>query len=158
MEGIHNQVANQMALHSEGEGCYASADVTMAGTLGQTNCSVEANFATGCTVADKNDNSYGAGFAAAKGGVFVTEFALAYIKIWFISRANVPATLTADAKSIDTTTLGEPTAYYPASTCDFPKYFGAQTLTLDITLCGSWGGIASTLEQTCPALVGDNTW
>jgi hypothetical protein len=31
-------------------------------------------------------------------------------------------------------------------------------LTIDITLCGTWAGVASLLEETCPALVGTNTW
>lgn len=34
----------------------------------------------------------------------------------------------------------------------------AQTLTLDITLCGSWAGVPSLLGETCGALVGDATW
>ena len=34
----------------------------------------------------------------------------------------------------------------------------AQTLTIDITLCGAWAGVASLLEETCPPLVGTNTW
>lgn len=34
----------------------------------------------------------------------------------------------------------------------------AQTLTIDITLCGDYAGIASLLEETCGALVGTNTW
>ena len=33
----------------------------------------------------------------------------------------------------------------------------AQTLTIDITLCGTWAGIPATLAETCPALEGDNT-
>jgi CCR4-NOT transcriptional regulation complex NOT5 subunit len=30
-------------------------------------------------------------------------------------------------------------------------------MTLDITLCGSWAGTASVLEETCEALQGDAT-
>lgn len=32
----------------------------------------------------------------------------------------------------------------------------AQTMTLDITLCGDWAG--AVIADTCPALVGTNTW
>lgn len=34
----------------------------------------------------------------------------------------------------------------------------AQTLTIDITLCGDFAGNADLLAETCGALVGDNTW
>jgi hypothetical protein len=153
MEGVHLQKDNQVALHTHGDGCYADNSVTMTGTLGVNNCSVESNAATGCIVNQKSeDNSYGDAFAKAGGGVYVTEFTDEYVKVWFISRPNVPANLTADAKSIDTGSLGTPTAYYPSTTCDISKYFGDQTLTIDITLCGTWGSLANVLEQSCPKL------
>ena len=34
----------------------------------------------------------------------------------------------------------------------------AQTLTIDITLCGDYAGLASLLEETCGPLIGTNTW
>lgn len=34
----------------------------------------------------------------------------------------------------------------------------AQTLTINIALCGDYAGLPSELEKTCPALVGDATW
>jgi hypothetical protein len=34
----------------------------------------------------------------------------------------------------------------------------AQNLVIGTTLCGDWAGLASILQETCPALVGDLTW
>jgi len=51
-------------------------------------------------------------------------------------RPDVPPTL--GGGSIDTSSLGTPKAYYPASSCDFNKYFTPQEIVIDITLCGDW--------------------
>lgn len=158
MEGVNGQTHNQMALHASGEGCYASKDTQITGEVKLDNCSIAANSGSGCTVADKNANSYGEAFAAAGGGVYVTEFTNEFIKIWFKSRADVPKELTADAKTLDTSVLGTPTAWYSNSACDIPKFFAEQRLLLTITLCGTWAGGASTLQETCPPLQGTNSW
>lgn len=115
-----------MALHSAEDGCYApqTNQALMTGTWGSQNCSIGYAYGAGCTAQDKNTASYGAPFAAAGGGVFVCEWATDAIKIWFISRANIPATLTANAKTIDTSTLGTPTGYWGNKDCTFTKYFG----------------------------------
>jgi hypothetical protein len=159
MEGVNMVTTNQMALHTEGDGCYAStaSDVAFTGVVENANCSTEYNSNQGCAVTLNDTKSYGADFAAAGGGVYVAEYAGTGIKIWFLSRADVPSSLSASASSINTDDLGTPAAYYPSSTCDIDKYFGAQRMTLDITLCGSWAGTASVLEETCEALQGDAT-
>jgi hypothetical protein len=157
MEGVNGQTSNQIALHSHSDGCYASKDAEMTGQLRLDNCSVTSNGGSGCTVGDSNTNSYGEGFAAAGGGVYVAEYAEDAIRVWFKSRADVPKEMTGDAQSLDTSVLGVPTANYPASTCDIGKYFSEQILTITITLCGDWAGAQSTLEATCPPLTGTNT-
>lgn len=156
-EGVNLQTTNQMALHAEGNGCYASDSVTFSGSMQNTNCSTSYNSNEGCSVLDNSTASYGAAFASAGGGVFVAEYAEEWIKIWFITRDSVPSSLSSNATTIDTDDLGTPSAYYPSSTCDIDTYFGDQRMTLDITLCGSWAGTASVLEETCDALVGDAT-
>ncbi|BEI85927.1 hypothetical protein CcaverHIS002_0602140 [Cutaneotrichosporon cavernicola] len=157
MEGVNGQTANQIALHTDSDGCYASQDAQMTGQLRLDNCSVTSNGGSGCTVGDPNTNSYGADFAAAGGGVYVAEYATDGIRVWFKSRADVPKEMTGDAQSLDTSILGTPTANYPSSTCDIGKYFADQILTITITLCGAWAGTQSVLEATCPPLVGTNT-
>jgi hypothetical protein len=130
------------------------------------NCSSSANYNSGCTVVDANADSYGSAFAAAGGGVWVTELASTGVSIWFFSvrpfastlrlslliycttdlnepiqqRADVPSDLLSTNTSAvpDPTSWGLPSAYYANSGCDIDTYFAAQHLTLDITLCGDW--------------------
>ncbi|RSH92423.1 hypothetical protein EHS25_008838 [Saitozyma podzolica] len=157
MEGINLQTTDQIALHTEGTGCLASTATTSGSSLTYNNCSIGANSDSGCTYNVTNANSYGAGFAAAGGGVYVAEFASSGIKVWFLTRSAVPSSLTSSSSSLDTSTLGTPMAEYDSSGCDISQYFTSQTLTIDITLCGTWAGVASLLEETCPPLVGTNT-
>ncbi|GHJ90114.1 hypothetical protein NliqN6_6516 [Naganishia liquefaciens] len=158
-EGVNNQAGNQMALHSD-EGCTLVKDsaTPFTGTANYTNCYVEANSNSGCTIIDGNSTSYGEDFAKAGGGVWVTEFAKDGISIWFYSRPDVPSAVTNANSSIDTTQLGERTAFWSPQGCDIASYFTPQELIIDITLCGDWAGQASTLASTgCPALVSPAT-
>ncbi|KAJ9121357.1 hypothetical protein QFC24_004695 [Naganishia onofrii] len=143
-EGVNNQAGNQMALHTS-DGCTLVKDsaAPFTGTVNYTNCYVEANDNSGCTVIDGNSTSYGEAFATAGGGVW---------------RANIPAAVSSANSSIDTTKLGERTAFWSPNGCDISTFFKPQELVLDITLCGDWAGQASTLTSTgCPALTGTNT-
>jgi hypothetical protein len=152
-EGVNRQTKNQMALHTTA-GCIQAAGVTQTGNTDQANCDDNRNGGSGCTVIDVNENSYGAPFAAAGGGVWVTEFADTGINIWFFSRPNVPASLSTD--TIDVSTFGTPTASWPASSCNTAEHFKEQEIVIDITLCGKWAGKPDILAATCPALTGNN--
>jgi len=151
---VNLQPANQMALHTQ-TGCTQATGITQTGTTGNPNCDNNSSSGAGCTVIDANANSYGAPFAAAGGGVWVTEFAETGVNIWFFSRANVPSSLATD--SIDTSTFGTPSGSWPSSSCNPSQFFKEQELVIDITLCGDWAGVASILQATCPALQGTNT-
>ncbi|KAJ9108599.1 hypothetical protein QFC19_002316 [Naganishia cerealis] len=158
-EGVNNQAGNQMALHTA-DGCNLVQDssVPFTAAVNYTNCYVEANDNSGCTVIDGNSTSYGEAFATAGGGVWVTEFATDGISIWFFSRANIPDAVSSASSSIDTTKLGERTAFWSPNGCDIASFFKPQELVLDITLCGDWAGKAATLQSTgCAALTGTNT-
>lgn len=64
-----------MGLHTL-PGCTSvSPAVAASSTVNSTDCSYLANSNEGCVVSDGNTAAYGAAFAAAGGGVFVTEFA-----------------------------------------------------------------------------------
>ncbi|WRT64521.1 uncharacterized protein IL334_001453 [Kwoniella shivajii] len=152
-EGINQRTTNMMALHTSGGSCTIDNSTTMTGRIDSADCDQSANSGSGCTVYDQSDNSYGEAFSQAGGGVFVTEWTNESIKIWFISRANVPSSLSSTAESLDTSTLGTPTAEYSSSTCDIEHLFEP----LDITLCGDFAGLPALLQQTCPALQGDKT-
>jgi hypothetical protein len=83
-EGINLATRNQMSLHTTA-GCTQPQGVTQTGTQGNTNCDYSQNGNAGCIVQDSNTASYGAAFAQAGGGVWVTEFAETGINIWFFN-------------------------------------------------------------------------
>jgi hypothetical protein len=124
------------------------------GNTTATTCGTTPTDTTGCTVNSASDVSYGAGFAAGGGGVYVCEFASDGIKIWFfavcplssasslpslsvkghlryvciemlanVQRSDVPTSVTRDASSIDTSSLGTPDAEYLSSGCDIDSAF-----------------------------------
>jgi hypothetical protein len=68
---VHN---SQFSLHTE-PGCTAVNAVQTSTLVNSTDCSFKTNSNEGCVVEDPDPNSYGAAFAAAGGGMFVTEFA-----------------------------------------------------------------------------------
>ncbi|TFK55153.1 glycoside hydrolase family 16 protein [Heliocybe sulcata] len=144
IETVNLMGYNQMALHTT-SGCSHTTPANQVGSSGETNCN--ATSGSGCTVAEKKANSFGADFATAGGGVFATQFDESGIYIWFWSRADVPSTISASNTTIDPSTWGAPSAAYPSSSCAIDTYFGAQQLVLDINLCGQWAN--STYSETC---------
>ncbi|KAH9886712.1 concanavalin A-like lectin/glucanase domain-containing protein [Cubamyces lactineus] len=144
IEAVNLMTYNQMALHTQ-DGCTQPASVTQSGATGNTNCSTDA----GCTVAEKQPNSFGASFASAGGGVWATQIDSSGIFIWFWSRDNVPSSVSSATNSIDPSSWGTPSAAYPSSSCDINQFFTPQQLVLDITLCGNWAGVPSVYQSTC---------
>ncbi|EJD43381.1 hypothetical protein AURDEDRAFT_167463 [Auricularia subglabra TFB-10046 SS5] len=144
IEGINLQSRNQVALHTI-DGCTHQEGTNEIGWYGEKNCSVPA----GCTVQDPDTKSYGAPFAAAGGGAWATQFDVAGIFIWSWTRESVPANIKDGGQTLDITSWGPPMASYPSSTCDMEKYFTAQKIIIDITLCGVWAGIPSIYNATC---------
>ncbi|KAH9022295.1 glycoside hydrolase family 16 protein [Lactarius hengduanensis] len=149
-EGV-NMVPNaQMALHTD-TGCNLVDPTQTSSLITSTNCSAAANFNQGCVVENPDPNSYGAAFAAAGGGMFVTELASTGVSIWFFSRANIPHSLKGKSSHthVDTSTFGVPVANYPAGGCNIEKFFQPQNLIFDITLCGDFAGNSEVFPQTC---------
>jgi hypothetical protein len=68
------ELHNQMTLHTD-PGCTQASPLQTSNVINSTDCSYLDNSNAGCGVMDPADASYGAKFAAAQGGVFVTEFA-----------------------------------------------------------------------------------
>ncbi|WWC86640.1 uncharacterized protein L201_001517 [Kwoniella dendrophila CBS 6074] len=151
-EGVNQRTHNMMALHT-GNTCTVDTSVSMTGNVTVEDCDQFTDSSSGCTIYDENTYSYGEAFSQAGGGVWVAEWTNEAIKIWFITRSNVPSNMTATASTFDTSGLGTPTAVYSSSTCDLESLFGS----IDITLCGDFAGEASVLEATCPTLATDKT-
>ncbi|KAF8895109.1 glycoside hydrolase family 16 protein [Infundibulicybe gibba] len=147
-EGVNLRTNNQISLHTN-PGCVQTNPTQSSQLINSTDCSHLANSNQGCVVTDPSTASYGAGFAAAGGGVFATELADTGISIWFFPRANVPAAITNNASTIDTSTFGPPVANYPATGCNIGQFFEPQSLIFDITLCGDFAAPPSIFSQTC---------
>lgn len=64
--------------------CVAQS-VNQLGNTTATTCGTTTTDTTGCTVNSASDVSYGAGFAAGGGGVYICEFASDGIRIWFFA-------------------------------------------------------------------------
>lgn len=146
MEGINLMANNQMALHTL-PGCVHSTPPNQMGVTNETDCSQP----SGCVVQEVVSNSFGAGFNAAGGGVWATQFDVAGIFIWFWSRPNIPPSIiqAAGRSSIDVSQWGPPSASYPAVTCDITQFFSPQNLVFDITLCGIWAGLPAQYFPAC---------
>ncbi|KAF9046362.1 glycoside hydrolase family 16 protein [Panaeolus papilionaceus] len=147
-EGVNLMTNNQMGLHTL-PGCTQTGQVQSSPLINSSDCSFQDNMNQGCITTDPNPGSFGAGFAQAGGGVFVTEFATTGISIWFFSRNNVPSALSSNASSIDTSTFGPPVGNWPSTTCSSSEFFSPQQLIFDITLCGDFAGAPSIFPQTC---------
>ena len=118
--------------------------------VNSTDCNYQLNGNQGCVTMDPNPSSYGEAFAAAGGGIFVTEFAESGVSIWFFNRSSIPSALSGSTiTKFDTANLGTPVANYPSGGCDMNTFFGPQNLVFDITLCGDLAGATNIFQQTC---------
>jgi hypothetical protein len=73
-EGVNQVTMNQMGLHTT-EGCTQVNPIQTSPLVNSTDCNHLANQNKGCIVTNPTTKSYGADFASAGGGVFVTEMA-----------------------------------------------------------------------------------
>ncbi|KAG5721471.1 putative glycosidase C21B10.07 [Termitomyces sp. T112] len=147
LEGVNLVTQNQMGLHTETGCTIVNPSLLSTSKEGNANCSFIASNNQGCIVTDTLPTSYGQGFAAAGGGVFVTEFAASGISIWFMSRSQVSASLSGN--TIDTSTFGTPSGNWPSTGCNVDQFFEPQNLIFDITLCGDFAGNPQIFAQTC---------
>ncbi|KAJ3564581.1 hypothetical protein NP233_g8201 [Leucocoprinus birnbaumii] len=147
-EGINMVQNNQMTLHTN-PGCRQVQPEQTTLNSTSTDCSFQANNNSGCVVTDPDTTSYGAAFANAGGGVWVTEFAESGISIWFMPRAKVPSGISSNSPTIDTSALGIPTANWPTGGCPMNTFFSAQNIVFDITLCGDLARPPNIFTQTC---------
>ncbi|KAJ7205979.1 glycoside hydrolase family 16 protein [Mycena pura] len=145
------ELHNEMTLHTN-PGCHQVAPVQSSTVINSTDCSYMDNSNAGCGVMDPNDASYGAKFAAAQGGVFVTEFAEAGISVWFFTRNSIPASISSNTSTFAISDLGTPVANWPTGGCAIDTFFKPQNLIFDITLCGDAAGAPAVFAQTCSGI------
>jgi len=148
VENVNLATINQYSLHTA-EGCThpPAGQVTETGNLISTDCFNVTAGNEGCIVADTN-LSYGSGFAANGGGAFAMLWDDDGIKIWFFTRSAIPPDL--PTPTPNPAGWGTPTAFYPSSSCDTTKFFGPQTMILEINVCGNFAAQPAVFAQTCP--------
>ncbi|KAJ7849495.1 glycoside hydrolase family 16 protein [Mycena olivaceomarginata] len=126
LEGVHKTSTNKMTLHTS-PSCIVSCE-DMAGIPDLTDCQSGGGDTT----------SYDEGFNNAGGGVYVHVRTKDAIKIWHISRANIPANIIAGKQ--------DPNVGHPQGLVR--RRGGNHVLTIDtktlrsglLRLCGDWAG------------------
>ncbi|KAF8600500.1 glycoside hydrolase family 16 protein [Ceratobasidium sp. AG-I] len=161
VEGVHNQQANQMTLHTAAGCTIDSSLANLQSSILSTDCNAAVNFNAGCAFLDSNTASYGAGLNAAGGGVYAMLWDDDGISIWFFPRSKIPSDLknlkTKSATSGATanpSAWGSPKAHWASSTCSTKKFFNSHALVFDTTLCGDWAG-ATYASAGCPGTCAD---
>ncbi|KAG8766517.1 hypothetical protein FRC15_006262 [Serendipita sp. 397] len=152
VEGVHENIYNQMTVHSSA-GCTLDASKALTagstlkedqvetevftGTILATTCDASENSNTGCGILDSDTRSYGAGLNDAGGGVYATLWDDIGVRIWFFAREDVSADIT--AQDPDPTTWGSPKAYWATTACA-SSFFSDLSIVFDIVLGGDWAG------------------
>lgn len=140
---------------------HTNENCTIAGS-GQTglftssNCDHAANDNSGCgSVANDTatPNNYGQALSENGGGVYVTEWTSAYVRVWFFGRENIPSSITSG--SPDVSEFGLPMANFQGS-CDIDSHFKNHSIIINTDFCGAWAGFAYERYPECPITPGLN--
>lgn len=136
IEGVNQNTQNKMVLHTN-----ITCKTNGIGQTGQQSfydCDINSSSgASGCDVNAVEQNTFGAGFNTAVGGVYAMEWTSQSIKIWFFPRNKIPASITANAP--DTSAFGTPNSNFQGA-CDIDARFKDHRFIFDNTFCGDWAG------------------
>jgi len=140
---------------------HTDSNCTIAGS-GQTglftsaNCDHDANDNSGCG-SMANDtatpNNYGKGLSDNDGGVYITEWTSAFVRVWFFARGSIPTSVTEGTPDISE--FGLPMANFQGS-CDIDTHFANHSIIINTDFCGAWAGFAYSNFPECPITPGMN--
>ncbi|EJU06505.1 hypothetical protein DACRYDRAFT_86200 [Dacryopinax primogenitus] len=144
IEGIHQASINTASIHTN-PGCYMPANYGASGSLltqppTGLDCSAADTNDAGCGLIASGQNTYGAGFNTAGGGVYAMQWDETGIYSFFFPRGTTPADITSGYPN--PSSWGEPVGAWPASTCNPYQFFYNHVAIFDTTLCGDWAGAA----------------
>ncbi|RDX44811.1 laminarinase [Lentinus brumalis] len=150
LEGVNDVSPNQATLHT-GAGCTMPASRAQTGHITGNDCNVYTTNNAGCGVQAPTPPSYGAAFNNAGGGWYAVERTDTFIKVWFWNREvpGTPGDVANGAGSVNTDNWGQPFAYFPNTSCDFPSHFAPMNIIINLTLCGDWAGAVFNADG-CP--------
>lgn len=161
IEGVNTQTTNSITLHTS-PGFTVDNDGSNPSTqLASSNCGPGNNNA-GCGQSTSDNQNYGDGFNAIRGGVYATEWTSEYIAVWFFPRSSIPADITAGLPNPGS--WGSPLAKFAGvNGCSIDDYFNNNQIVFDTTFCGDWAGNVwasdgecSSLANTCQDYVSNN--
>jgi hypothetical protein len=98
-------------------------------------------------------NNYGKGLSDNDGGVYITEWTSAYVRVWFFARDDIPSSITEG--SPDILEFGLPMANFQGS-CDIDTHFANHSIIINTDFCGAWAGFAYSNFPECPITPGMN--
>lgn len=140
---------------------HTDSNCTIAGS-GQTglftssNCDHAANDNSGCGSVANNTatpNNYGKALSDNNGGVYITEWTSAYVRVWFFPRNNIPSSVTSGSPNI--TQFGLPMANFQGS-CNIDSHFANHSIIINTDFCGAWAGFTYSNYKECPLTTGLN--
>lgn len=151
LEGVNDQGPNYATLHTT-SGCTMPQTRDQTGFTSATDCDVNVGNG-GCGVGFTDNRSYGPAFNQAGGGWYAMERTDMFIKIWFWSRnaTDVPADVKRSSDTVVPDNWGTPAASFPNTSCDIGRHFGPENIIINLSFCGSWGGVQSVYSSAgCP--------
>jgi len=158
IEGVGDSVQNTVSYHTSAGKCTYDTSKAQTGKLNTavgTDCNALANNDEACGNVDPNTASFGSGANNAGGGVWALEWTSDYIKTWHWSRNSIPSDITNSKPN--PAGWGTPVTFLSSSKCNIDSSFAAQSIVLNIELCGTWeGNVFSGGPQACVSYVQKN--
>ena len=140
VENVNSATTTQVTLHTA-PGCSVDASGSRNDSRPlDADCNAD-NAHKGCAVSTADPRTFGAGFNAAGGGVYVAEWTSQAISVWFFARGSPEAAALAALNGTagpDVAALGAPVARFGG--CDFDAHFRDHRLVFNTALCGDWAG------------------
>ncbi|KAL1864944.1 hypothetical protein VTK73DRAFT_5590 [Phialemonium thermophilum] len=150
IEGVNNQLADVVTLHTA-PGCSVANEGSVSSTtLRSSDCQGNA----GCS--QDTAATYGAAFNEIGGGTYIVEWSAEAISVWFFPRNGPPVP---DLETVDggsgsgLAALGTPLARFVGAACDFRQNFKNHSIVFNTDFCGDF---CSGLGSTCEQYVGQN--
>lgn len=149
VEGVNRNQYNAATLHTDG-GCSMLGihERNQTGTAEGAMCDSRfTNSGCGSRAAVNASLTFGDGFNANGGGIYVMDWRSNGIRVWFFPRDDLPDDLAAISASPETDNLapdmrGWPIqmANFPNTNCNIDKAFQLNNIIFDLTFCGDWAG------------------